>query len=296
MIDDGKFEVFSLLDLDELFRDCFGIPLAAEKEGPHAYTLGAYERACGKNGNTFASQEKIAQLAYLPPKTLEKHLRKNIDNGWLENHGRRKRRTATVSLSKRFKAEMKLGRRLHPRIFDERLTWPMRVILAYVTNQTIAPQAQLPERIGEWCEPLVRRYSTISTNTGLSLPTTRKAIRELKHLSYLAIEPLDGGAIEISLEDTQVKRIKPSIFRKSEATVLRQTIRPRRRRAVEKQGSEPEKIDEPPENTGGSTYLLLLNHYLSNHYLPSLVEDQDYLLDINEIDWAWTYDRVSKEL
>lgn len=63
--------------------------------GPAAQTLAAMRRLAHKDGKTFASKRVIADVACLPVRTVKRHLRELDAANWIENVGRKGRRTPT---------------------------------------------------------------------------------------------------------------------------------------------------------------------------------------------------------
>ena len=67
--------------------------------GSAAQSLAAMCRLARKSGEVYATIEKIANLACLPTRTVERHLVKLCDHKWLQYRGRqRRRRTPTYSV------------------------------------------------------------------------------------------------------------------------------------------------------------------------------------------------------
>lgn len=184
-----------LSDPAYLFADCWCIPYLAERElGPASQTLGAFERLCAKNGSTFASVPRIAEMACVPLRTCERHIEKLIATGWIERIGRQKRRTNTYKITKKFRDNINSReRRLYPRFGGPEWTWSMRAVFAVVANAQLSACVgirdtcgNMPEDLGE--EAIYRSVSAIAKATGLTWKSTRKAIGELRDHGYLYAE------------------------------------------------------------------------------------------------------------
>lgn len=316
MIQEATLESFWLNDLNALFRDCLAIPYAAEIEGPHAHTLGAYERVCGSNGTTFMSRQKIADFAGLPLKTFEKHLDRNLENGWLINKGKRGRRTSTIALSEKFKVAIRNGKRLHPRIKDENLTWPMRSVFAYFANQFSAQAANRVED-HDYLTPITRRYATISSNTGLSRQTVKKAVNELELYGYLDMEFVGYGCIGVLIGEIEVKRQKtpwgnPVVARDRILMASQQELRAIGARSarrtqiqngrgmtLENLGPNLDDCGGEVEGNGASTEQLLSKSLSKNHCVEDYSEAlADATLGDDSCDedlFAWNFDRLNFE-
>src|SRR5262249_51975343 len=93
--------------IHETMTDILTIPRAAMVEvGSAAWTLGAMYRLCGgRTKSTYARLEHIREMACIPARngvrSVQRHLRKLEQYGWLQCLGRDNRRTNTWALTKK---------------------------------------------------------------------------------------------------------------------------------------------------------------------------------------------------
>lgn len=144
---DGNAEYYDLLQSLEHFN-WLKLPFECMREcGPAVQTLGGLLRITGRQ--TFVSTEAIADRAYLPRRTVQKHLRTLDAAGWVECRGRertpagRLRRTATTKIAGRARKCEHFGilpEWARVQIKHEYLTWSSKAILSVVMARTLAIQ------------------------------------------------------------------------------------------------------------------------------------------------------------
>ncbi|HEX5446630.1 MAG TPA: hypothetical protein VFW87_22620, partial [Pirellulales bacterium] len=158
--------------------------------GPAAQTLGAVYALTGgdRGGQMRESLDTIRQVAVLPRRTVQTHIPKLVEAGWVESLGRgllprsahRRYRTVTLKLTRQA-VDMKEPFWMLPRWAATRLhTWSERALFAYLCSA-----CKLVETIelgGEGCAEgrEFRKPTIIATDTGLSLPSIRAARDKLR--------------------------------------------------------------------------------------------------------------------
>ena len=198
----------------EVIRDDY-LPLsrlAMSEVGPAAQTLAAIDRICGgkRGGRTFAAQEHIAEAAWLPARTVRKHLPKLVAKGWIVNHGReplknrwRRRRTCTYTLTDKA-VNHKAPYGVLPRWAAEYLPkWSERAIYSLLAAQWLLIEKIAEDGDGCADDRIELSLTTAQRMTGLTRPSVCRAFHGLKR-KRIVCRHVDGTDCQIWLEDFNV--------------------------------------------------------------------------------------------
>lgn len=187
----GDFEHYLLSEVKR--HDCLGLLREAmQKLGAASQTLAAVRRLALKNGETFASAAKIAEMACRPKRSVERDLEVLVRNKWLKRRGREKRRTPTYIVD----ADLMNGedaRRfaILPRWAAHKLerSWAERAIFAAIISRDSLNDFIGDGEAGENFGRLQYSARQLALDTGVSLRAVVTAKAELAALGLIQVDP-----------------------------------------------------------------------------------------------------------
>jgi hypothetical protein len=187
-VNDGSF--YPLRDVKR--HDCLRLDREAmQKVNAASQTLAAVLRLAHRNGETFASATKIAEIACRPKRSVERDLTLLVKNNWLKCKGRERRRTPTYIVPKDL-LNQKDERRFSilPRWAAWKLesAWAERAVFAAIVSRDSLNEHIGDGEAGENFGRLQYSARLISADTGVSLRSVVKAKAELVALGMVKID------------------------------------------------------------------------------------------------------------
>ncbi|MHC2067573.1 hypothetical protein ACYFX5_08875 [Bremerella sp. T1] len=237
-----------LTDPQALFSNSIAASRSLVKElKSRVITLDAVVRLANSNGKMWASVATLSYLAGLPSRTVEKHLAKLVEQGYLLKLGRRGRRSVTYQVTAKYwsaiSGQVKL---LIPRFAG--WSWAELIVFRYFAGSENASLLSARNADGNLGAELhIRRIATIAATCSLARQTILSALERLESRGVIEVDPEKGGCVSVCILDAAMPSRLPTALPSSEGQSI---IVPKIKR--EKNGERLEKNGECDREILGS--------------------------------------------